>query len=129
MIYNKLIFIALSMMFCHIVDDYYLQGCLANLKQKNWWKKNASDEMYRNDYKMALFCHSFSWSFMIMLPLMIASSFALGWLWIALPINCLIHMLVDDAKANRHKINLWQDQSIHFIQISITFALFVIFIV
>lgn len=57
----------LAMLFCHIVDDYYLQGWLASAKQKSWWKKNAPDKLYKNDYIMALCEHAFSWTFMIML--------------------------------------------------------------
>lgn len=126
---NLLIFLCMAMIFCHIIDDYFIQGmCLSNLKQKSWWNENAPQNQYKNDYMMALFCHAFSWTFMIMLPLAIASGFALGWLWFAYPINTLIHMYVDDLKANRHKINLWQDQSIHFTQILITFTLFALFI-
>lgn len=63
---------------------------------------------------------------MIMLPLAIYSGFALGWLWLAYPINTLIHMCVDDLKVNRHKLNLIQDQFIHLGQIIITAILFVI---
>lgn len=33
------LFIILAMVFCHIVDDYYLQSCLASMKQKKWWQK------------------------------------------------------------------------------------------
>lgn len=47
MIYYVLI---LSMIFCHIVDDYYLQGCLAKMKQKKWWEENCPDEKYKNDF-------------------------------------------------------------------------------
>ena len=65
------IFLLFAMIFCHIVDDYYLQGILANLKQKAWWQKNAPAAMYENDYKVALFMHAFSWAFMIMLPLVV----------------------------------------------------------
>ena len=57
----------LTMLFCHIVDDYYLQGWLASAKQKSWWEKNAPDKLYKNDYIMALCEHAFSWTFMIML--------------------------------------------------------------
>ena len=64
---NYKFIILLSMIFCHIVDDYYLQGWLASAKQKEWWKKNAPEKMYSRDYIMALFMHSFSWAFMIML--------------------------------------------------------------
>ena len=37
------------MVFGHIVDDYYLQGILASMKQKSWWKENAPDKMYEKD--------------------------------------------------------------------------------
>lgn len=61
--------VLLGMIFCHIVDDFYLQGILAQIKQKNWWKENYPDQMYRQDYLVALMLHSFSWTFMIHLPL------------------------------------------------------------
>ena len=44
----------------------------------------------------------------------------LSMLWI---INLIIHMFVDDLKANRNKINLITDQLIHIIQIIFTFIL------
>ncbi len=44
-------FVILLMIFCHIVDDYYLQGILAKMKQKMWWKENAPDNIhYKYDY-------------------------------------------------------------------------------
>ena len=64
-------FILMCMVFMHIVDDFYLQGILANMKQKSWWEKNAPQEMYKNDYLMALIIHGYSWSFMIHLPIMV----------------------------------------------------------
>lgn len=118
------IFILLLMLFCHIVDDYYLQGWLASAKQKKWWEQNAPDKMYSRDYMAALTCHAFSWSFMIMLPLAFAANWDLGWLFLAYPINIAIHMFVDDLKANKRKINLIVDQSIHFIQICLTFMVY-----
>ena len=42
------------MIFCHIVDDYYLQGWLASAKQKEWWNKNAPDPLYKNDYEFSI---------------------------------------------------------------------------
>lgn len=54
----KILFL-LGMIFCHIVDDYYLQGWLASAKQKEWWSKNAPNPLYKYDYIMALFMHSF----------------------------------------------------------------------
>lgn len=32
-----LIKLLLLMIFAHIIDDYYLQGILAHMKQKVWW--------------------------------------------------------------------------------------------
>lgn len=114
----------LSMIFCHIVDDYYLQGLLASLKQKSWWEKNAPDKLYKNDYIMALIMHSLSWSFMIMLPLAFYNSFNVDWSFtVIFIINALIHGIVDNLKANAKKINLIQDQTIHIIQIILTFVI------
>ena len=49
------ILLLLTMIFLHIVDDYYLQGWLASAKQKSYWEQNAPDELYKHDYIMALF--------------------------------------------------------------------------
>jgi hypothetical protein len=118
------IFLLLTMIFMHIVDDYYLQGWLASAKQKSWWEKNAPDEMYRKDYLVALFMHSFSWSFMIMLPTTIYLLIVGGtWYPLLYVSNLLIHMVTDNAKTNQHKINLIQDQSIHMLQIILTWIL------
>ena len=81
----------------------------------------------RRDYIMALIMHSFSWAFMIMLPIAISTGFSFSWLYvIAIPINTVIHAIVDDLKANKPKINLIQDQSIHIAQILITYLIFLI---
>ena len=111
-------FIVLLMIFCHIVDDYYLQGWLASAKQKKFWKENAPDEMYKYDYLWALGMHSFSWSFMVMLPIAFVKGFELSWIFFLCFIwNIVIHAWVDDLKANKRKINLWTDQLIHLVQI------------
>lgn len=118
------------MIFAHITDDYYLQGWLASAKTKNWWEKNAPDKLYSKDYIMALFCHSLSWSIMVFLPILIYSLYNqidLDWFYLVLPINLIIHAIIDDLKANKFKINLIIDQSIHFIQIFITWLIFVLF--
>ena len=122
-----IIAILILMFFAHIVDDYYLQGWLASAKQKKWWKNNAPDKLYKFDYIMALFCHTLSWSIMIFLPILIYSlinNVNLNWFYLAIPINLIIHAIVDDLKANKFKINLIVDQSIHFIQIIITWITF-----
>lgn len=126
-----IIFILMAMLFCHIVDDYYLQGWLANGKQRKWWEQNAPQDLYKKDYLMALGMHSFSWAFMIMLPLVISSyvmNIKLGCLYLGLMVfNTIIHGLVDNLKANKFKINLIQDQTIHIMQIFITFFIYILF--
>lgn len=126
------IFILISMLFCHIIDDYCLQGILASMKQKSWWENNYPNKKYKNDYLMALCMHSASWSFMVLLPISIyalinsfSNSFWISWftVWI---INLSIHMIVDDFKANKLKINLVTDQIIHMIQIIIAFVILVL---
>ena len=122
------IFILLAMLFCHVIDDFYLQGILASMKQKMWWRKQEQyKEKYKYDYIPALIIHAFSWVFMIMLPITIYLKFNLGLLYLASPINLIIHAVVDDLKANKLKINLVVDQSIHICQILIVWALFYIF--
>ena len=119
------VLILLCMFFMHIVDDYYLQGILASMKQKSWWEKNAPDPLYKNDYKMALVEHAFSWTFMMMLPAVvytaiIGTMLPIWFIVVFFVLNVTIHALVDNAKANEKTINLIQDQSVHFIQIICT---------
>lgn len=122
---NK-IFILLAMIFLHIIDDYKLQGILASMKQKKWWEEQKEyKKLYRHDYVPALIEHSFSWTFMMMLPIAVVLRFNIGW-WIFIYIaNMVIHAFVDNLKANKFKINLTIDQSIHMVQIIITWLIFV----
>lgn len=127
------ILLLLTMIFLHIVDDYYLQGWLASAKQKSYWEQNAPDELYKHDYIMALFMHSFSWAFMIMVvpsvyTLINTTNIDNASLAIVLVFltNLCVHMVVDNSKANLKKINLVQDQSYHLAQIIITWVAFVV---
>lgn len=116
------------MVFCHIVDDYYLQGWLASAKQKSYWEQNAPEKLYKYDYVAALFMHSFSWTFMVMLVPTVYDVILFGGTWYSLLFvgNVLIHMFVDDLKANKKKINLIQDQSIHILQVIWTWLCIVV---
>ena len=122
------------MIFCHIVDDYYLQGWLASAKQKKWWEENAPNELYKNDYKVALLVHSFSWAFSINLPVLVYALFFQILPTIILPcfillvVNMIIHCIVDNLKANKLKINLLTDQIIHLIQVLISWFIYMIFL-
>ncbi len=113
----------------HIIDDYCLQGKLANFKQKLWWKENYPNEKYKNDYLMALVLHAFSWTFMTMLPVfvfrVILGDLPFGCYGIFL-INWVIHGWVDHLKANKLVINLIVDQSVHLVQILVTWAVLVL---
>lgn len=120
-------FVFLFMLFMHVLDDYVLQGVLANLKQSDWWKENAPDRMYRKDYVVALICHAISWSFCIMFPIALYKGFDIGIpfvLWFIT--NVYNHADIDNLKANRKCINLITDQLFHLFQISITFIVLVI---
>lgn len=126
------ILILLCMIFCHIVDDYYLQGILASMKQKKWWETNAPEKMYKQDYKMALFMHSFSWSFMVLLIpaiyLLLTKSDIDNTIAMIVPLfimNLILHYEIDDMKANKKWINLIVDQTVHIIQIIISWFILI----
>lgn len=118
----KHLFILFCMIFCHIVDDYYLQGWLASAKQKEWWEKNAPCKLYKNDYCMALVMHAFSWTFMMMLvpTLFLFPDYNVKTYGCIFFANWIVHLVTDDAKANEKRINLIEDQLIHIIQIVCT---------
>lgn len=121
-------FVLLAMIFCHIVDDYYLQavGPLASMKQRKWWDENYPQKLYRYDHLVALLMHSLSWAFMVMLPISFYLAWNVGSGFVVLSVtNTLIHALVDHAKANLLKINLIVDQTIHILQIVVTFLVLV----
>lgn len=123
----NLIFVFLLMIFSHIVDDYYLQGWLSSAKQKKWWKINAPQELYKNDYIVALLMHSFSWSFMIMLPMALYNNLQVDFKYLCvLFLNVICHAFTDNLKANKNKINLIIDQTIHILQITLTFLVLMI---
>lgn len=114
---------------CHFLADYNLQGILCNLKCQDWWedqikimKDKYGDKIdydkYKNDWFEGLSAHALMWSIITFLP-MLPTLNELKWSFIVL-VNYAIHLKVDDLKANRHKINLCQDQHLHFAQIIIT---------
>lgn len=116
------VILLIVMLFAHIVDDYYLQGILASMKQKKWWEENAPDELYKHDYMVALIEHAFSWAVMVHIPAVLYAFYTgnvpPGILCAVLfVVTWAIHALTDNAKANEHEINLVEDQLIHFIQV------------
>lgn len=128
-----ILIVLVAMLFCHIIDDYKLQGILASMKQKSWWESNAPDRLYRNDYLMALVEHAFSWTCSIHIPVLVYSICTQQhqpvYVYVVVFIlNWVIHALVDNLKANAHEINLIQDQFIHIIQIVITWTVYLLLV-
>ncbi len=108
------------MFLCHVLDDFVFQlVCLSKLKQKSEWPKSR---LYRNDYLVALLIHAFSWSGWILVPWMIFRDVEGVVLGIIFVINGLIHAFVDHLKCNTYSLNLVWDQSIHILQILITWS-------
>lgn len=118
MIMNELC-VLVFMILCHLIDDYVLQGWLATGKQKEWWEKQENyEDMHKNDYKAALFCHGLEWSIMIHLPIIFFRSFYVDWYFLLMIIiMAFCHAQIDDYKANKKYLNLVQDQLWHLIQI------------
>ena len=128
LVFSQRLLILFIMIFCHLIDDYKLQGILANMKQRKWWKENADKYLYRNDYKMALIEHAFSWSFTTTLPFLVIAfiqnnELLAVLLIVSYIINTVIHAFVDDLKANKFKINLVEDQLAHLLQIICTWII------
>lgn len=138
-------FMLFTMLFAHIVDDFYLQGPLADMKQIRWWNKmfhkQANEDvkelvrlenLYRYDFLIALFLHGFSWTFMVMSVPMMVMIFSnhphiVAYI-VAFVINWFIHIVVDNFKCNYRTINLVADQTVHIVQVILTWLTFFIFI-
>lgn len=109
----------------HLLADYPLQGWLAQAKSKSYWEN--AEKLNKYDYITALVCHCAMWGILVFLPITFFCD-ELGLFWLALPINIAIHYVVDDLKANKKAINLWQDQFAHLTQIFVTWVLYVLLI-
>lgn len=112
----------------HFIADFTLQGILADLKQKSWWmaacnKFNVDYSKYQYDYICGLVCHSLYWTLFTFMPLLYLSNNII-FCSSLIVFNTLVHAIIDDIKANKHKINLVQDQLLHLVQIAITVFLY-----
>lgn len=116
-----------SMIFCHIIGDFIIQGWLGVGKLKLWWlmDENTSDHKYKFDYITVMILHSFVWSFLVTLPLLIHGKFDLGYFILVLPINAIVHSIVDDLRCNKLLINLTINQLLHIVQICITWSIYI----
>lgn len=71
-------FIFIAMVLLHILEDFHLQGILANMKQKSWWQSECvklgityNSSKYRHDHVISLIVHALENSIFITLPLII----------------------------------------------------------
>lgn len=116
------IYVLFMMLFLHILDDFHLQGCLANMKQKAWWVKNVPpDPKYKYDWIPALVAHVISWTIIVMLPCVLFMDAPVALVVALFLFNCAVHFFVDDLKCNRLAIGLVEDQLLHLSQIIFTF--------
>lgn len=128
----KMILVLVIMLFLHVFADFNLQGILADMKQKAWWKRRIKDldnTIYANDYKIALAVHAFMWTFVVTLPMVIFGWPVIcgefGWaavkeilIYLMLIVaNSMLHYVADDCKANEKSIDLATDQLVHVIQV------------
>ena len=120
------------MLFCHVIEDFHLQGILADMKQKCWWCNQFTEygkglkpntmKKYDKDYIVALLMHGFEWSVFVHIPMMWFYGFE-PIIFASIIINALVHSFVDDLKCNKMMTNLIQDQILHIIQIAVTVAI------
>lgn len=134
-------FIFITMVLLHILEDFHLQGILANMKQKSWWQSECiklgityDSSKYRRDHIISLIIHALENSIFITLPLIADglattfttipnNSFFIGWAFIIFA-NTVVHAIIDDFKCNSKGINLVVDQILHFIFIILFFSLY-----
>lgn len=118
---NLLITVLVAMILCHLIADYPLQGWLAQAKTKSYWQNGPAKN--KHDWIAALICHATMWSIIVMIPMIIASKMELGWAWLVLPFNIIDHAIIDHGKANKHTINLIEDQLMHLAQIFLSWGI------
>jgi len=113
----------------HLIADYPLQSCLAQMKRKDFWE--GKPERNKNDYIPSLIGHAVMWGIITFIPLIIfgfstKSNIILIAVWIQLFVNIIAHAIIDHLKANKDQINLIEDQLLHFMQIVIAVCVVVI---
>ena len=105
------------MLFMHVIEDFHIQGILANMKQRVWWfNQRGYSPRYKYDYIPSVLAHGFEWAFIIYIPIFYyigVSYFVL----FSLIITALLHAFIDHLKCNMGLINLCQDQTLHILQI------------
>jgi len=115
------------MIFLAIVDEFYLQGKLENLKNK-YGLGFGESEKNKNDWITALLIHSFSWTFMIHFPILYLGGITILHLILSFVINIFVHAILDHLATNVGKISYSTSYMGHLFQITMTFVAFVYFV-
>ena len=120
-----MILILLKMLFMHCIGDYILQGdFLSAAKRKSFWIDKTNEKTNSLEHYVILFIHAYIWAFCITLPLFnLISSIKII---LSIVINCILHMYIDNLKANKKVITLLTDQLLHLSQIIVTYLLVII---
>ena len=127
----------LLMLLAHIIEDFHLQGKMADMKQKVWWRDQVADSckwfsdeeraegfkrrmrVYGRDYIPVLILHGFEWAICVSVPVLFYTGFEPSAVYIiAMMVMAFAHSLVDHMKCNMLKINLIHDQAIHMVQVA-----------
>ena len=117
----------ITILFFHIIADYSLQGVLAQMKTVRFWKDLKERESKRKDgfkistkdWLMPMIEHSFMWSFIVHLPIIIFYTINPITILFSIIIHTCFHILIDNFKANTNDINLIADQIFHMVQIAL----------
>lgn len=111
------VWIFLLMVFCHIIDDFHIQGFLAQAKQRTWWINQPEyTGRYKHDYITALAFHGFEWAIIVHIPIFFYIGIS-DYIIFSVILSAMIHAIIDDLKCNQRKINLCQDQILHILQL------------
>lgn len=107
--------VLLLMVAMHVIEDFHLQGRMADMKQRAWWSQYP--ERYSRDWMPVILLHGMEWSVLVSLPLLLLTGLDAGWWFAAMvAVNGLVHAGVDHLKANSLRIDLIQDQTVHMVQ-------------
>ena len=120
------ILLLVLMVALHTIEDFHVQGIMAQMKQRSWWVNNAPSPKYRYDHLPVILLHGLEWAVFVSLPLMWASDWSLpDWFCALIAAMGLVHSVIDHLKANMLKINLVQGQALHMVQIAIIWIAYI----
>ena len=122
------IWIFILMLLIHIIEDFHIQGQLAQMKQRVWWINQPTySPRYKYDYIAGLFAHGFEWAVLIHIPIFYYIGIS-EVIFISIFVNAVFHAIIDHMKCNQYQLDLIQDQLLHTFQICMTLIyLFVIY--